>query len=80
MVGLIALILCAFVTWQLFRLSPERDVQTSKALWIPVFWVFIAASRNVTEWLHYSSGGGGSQYTEGSPLDRLVLTLALALE
>jgi exopolysaccharide production protein ExoQ len=78
MVGLIALILCAFVTWQLFRLSPERDVPTSKALWIPVFWVFIAASRNVTEWLHYSSGGGGSQYTEGSPLDRLVLTLALA--
>jgi exopolysaccharide production protein ExoQ len=79
MVGLIALIFCTFVTWQLFRLSREADVETSKALWIPTFWVFIAASRNVSAWLQYSSGGGSDQYLEGSPLDRAVLSAALAL-
>lgn len=78
MIPLIAAILCALVIWQLFRLNREREVQTSKALWIPTFWLFIAASRNVSAWLHYSSGGG-SQYLEGSPLDRAVLSAALAL-
>jgi len=78
MIPLIAAILCALVIWQLFRLNREREVQTSKALWIPTFWLFIAASRNVSAWLHNSSGGG-SQYLEGSPLDRAVLSAALAL-
>jgi exopolysaccharide production protein ExoQ len=78
MVGLIATIICAFVIWLLFRLDRERDVPTSKALWIPTFWLFIAASRNASSWLQYSSGGSG-EYLEGSPLDRAVLTAVLAL-
>jgi len=78
MVGLIATILCVFVIWQLFRLNRESDVRTSMALWIPTFWLFIAASRNVSEWLQYG-GGGEDQYLEGSPLDRAVLTAVLAL-
>lgn len=78
MIPLIATVLCMFVIWQLFRLNRERDVQTSLALWIPTFWLFIAASRNVSEWLQYG-GGGQDQYLEGSPLDRAVLTAVLAL-
>jgi exopolysaccharide production protein ExoQ len=78
MIPLIATTLCLFVIWQLFRLNWERDVQTSLALWIPTFWLFIAASRNVSEWLQYG-GGGQDQYLEGSPLDRAVLTGVLAL-
>ena len=81
MAGLIASIICAFVIWELFRLNREAegDVRSSKALWIPTFWLFISLSRNVSDWLRYSSGGGGDPYLEGSPLDRTVLTLVLAL-
>ena len=79
MIGLIASILCLLLMWQLFRLNRESDGRTSKALWIPTFWLFIAASRNVTEWLQFGGGGGTDQYMEGSPVDRAVLTGVLAL-
>jgi exopolysaccharide production protein ExoQ len=79
MVRLIAGVFCAFVIWQLFRLNREREVRTSKALWIPTFWLFLAASRNLSEWLHYSPGGAADHYLEGNPLDRAVLSAALAL-
>jgi len=79
--GLIASIICAFAIWQLFRLNREQEgkVRNSKALWIPTFWLFIAASRNVSEWLQYSPGGVAGLYLEGNPLDRAVLTVVLAL-
>ncbi len=79
MVGLIALAFCFLVIWQLFRLNREEGEPTSKALWIPTFWLFIAASRNVSSWIQYSGGGGGDQYIEGNPLDRAVLSAVLAL-
>ncbi len=79
MAGLIASIFSLLVIWQLFRLNREENVRTSKALWIPTFWLFIAVSRNVSSWLQYSGGGGGDQYLEGSPLDRAVLSTVLAL-
>src|SRR5690242_21108221 len=78
MVGLIALGLCFLVVWQLFRLNREADEPTSKALWIPTFWLFIASSRNVSAWLQYS-GSGADSYLEGSPMDRAVLSAVLAL-
>jgi exopolysaccharide production protein ExoQ len=79
MIGLIASLICAVVIWELFRLNREKDVQTSKGLWVPVLWLFFAASRNVSEWFHLSSGGNSGQYLEGSPLDRAVFTAILAL-
>jgi exopolysaccharide production protein ExoQ len=81
MVRVASALICAFVIWELFRLNraEDRDVQTSKALWIPTFWLFIASSRNVSAWLQYSSGSQADQYLEGSPLDRAVLTFVLAL-
>src|SRR5882762_632237 len=78
MVGLIALGFCFLVTWQLFRLNREENVRTSKALWIPTFWLFICSTRNVCKCLQYSSSGA-DQYLEGSPLDRAVLSAVLAL-
>jgi exopolysaccharide production protein ExoQ len=76
---LIASIFCAFVIWQLFRLNREKEVRTSKALWIPTFWLFLASSRNLSEWFHYSSGAAADRYLEGNPLDRAVLTAIMAL-
>jgi exopolysaccharide production protein ExoQ len=77
---LIATIVCVFVIWLLFRLNREGGVRISKALWLPTFWFFIALSRNISEWLHYSTFSGRSvRYLEGSPLDRAVLSAVLAL-
>jgi O-antigen ligase len=59
----------------LFFLDRDRREKTSIALWIPAIWIFIGASRMVSQW----SGGSFSldnpdQYLEGSPMDRLILT------
>jgi exopolysaccharide production protein ExoQ len=79
MAGLIATIVCVLVTWGLFRLDRESKARPSKALWIPVMWLFFAASRNVSEWLQRSGGGLSDAYTEGSPLDRAVFSAILGL-
>jgi exopolysaccharide production protein ExoQ len=78
-IPLIAAIICALVVWELFRLNREGEARSSKALWIPTIWLFLATSRNVSAWLQYSPGGVSDQYVEGSPLDRAVLTAILAL-
>jgi exopolysaccharide production protein ExoQ len=79
MIGIIASLICAVVIWELFRLNRDEDAPSSKALWIPTFWLFIAASRNVSAWVQYSGGGNSDQYLEGSPFDRAVLTVVLTL-
>jgi len=59
----------------LFALERDGGTRTSKALWIPVAWLFINSSRPVSAWLGVF--GLGSQYIdpaqvylEGSPADR----------
>ena len=65
--------------WLLFKLDRDIGARTSKALWIPVAWLFLNSSRPVTLWL--SSLGIGvsgpisttaALYVDGSPVDRLV--------
>jgi len=79
MVRLIAAIVFALGIWLLFRLNREKEVSTSKALWIPIFWLFIASSRNIGEWLYDGPGGQCDRYLEGTPLDRAFLSIILAL-
>jgi O-antigen ligase len=79
MARLIAVGIWALVTLWLFWLNREPKVRTSKALWIPTMWLFIATSRNASDWLQSSSAGISDSYLEGSPLDRGVLTAILAL-
>lgn len=62
----------------LFLLDRDRRARTSSALWIPVLWLWIAGSRSVSEWLHMSPpAGSAEQALDGSPVDRLVLTILL---
>ncbi len=75
---LIATAFFVLLIWQLYRWTKDQQARTSKALWLPTFWLFIGSSRNLSEWLHMSSGGS-ERYMEGNPLDRMVLTIALAL-
>ena len=78
MVRLIATAICGLVIWQLFRLGREEGVRTSRALWIPTLWLFIGATRNLSEWLHLS-GSSGAQYQEGNSVDQVALSALLVL-
>src|SRR2546425_693243 len=75
----IAAVLFGLGIMGLFWLDRDRDSRTSPALWIPVAWVFIGASRTISQWLQVGPVmESPGQYLEGSPLDRLVLTGLLA--
>jgi len=56
----------------LFILNRDPEVRTSKALWLPVFWLLIAGSRPVSVWLQMGPPSSPDMYLEGSPLDRIV--------
>jgi exopolysaccharide production protein ExoQ len=65
----------------LFALDRDRGGRTSKALWLPVAWLLITGSREVSRWLAtfgMGSAGGtiGSpeQLADGNPIDRWVFT------
>lgn len=70
----VAAIAFVFLILGLFWLDRDAKSRTSVALWVPVIWLSLAGSRQVSQWLQWAptSGGGSDQYLEGSPLDRLV--------
>ena len=61
----------------LFYLDRDNSIRTSKALWLPVIWLWIVGSRPVSSWLGLSPVSGDSQLLDGSPLDRSVFLLLL---
>ncbi len=70
---LIAAVIFAVGIMGLFVLDRDRASQTSKALWIPVFWLLINGSRPLSTWLQMTTPlDKPDQYLEGSPVDRLV--------
>src|SRR5438876_8091545 len=76
----IASVVFVFGIAGLFWLNRNREIRASKALWIPVIWVLIAASRPVSSWLDMTPPmGQPSAYLEGSPVDRVVLAALLTL-
>jgi exopolysaccharide production protein ExoQ len=65
----------------LFALDREPNSRTSKALWIPVAWLWIVGSREVSHWLAVFGvwqaemlSASPNSYAEGSPVDRAVYT------
>jgi exopolysaccharide production protein ExoQ len=78
-IPLIAAIFTAIASALLLRLDPN-PTRISNAIWIPLAWLTIACSRPVSNWLTFGAPADVStQYIDGSPLDRNVLTLLLAL-
>jgi O-antigen ligase len=76
---LIAAVVYTLGILTLFALDRDRKVRTSKALWLPVIWIWIVGSRPVSAWLGISpSVATASQMLEGSPLDALVFAILLA--
>lgn len=60
-------------------LDRDPEKRSSKALWIPIVWLLIAASRMLSHWVAGSSMEFDTpeQYLEGSPLDRLIFMALL---
>lgn len=75
---MIATVFFVLLIWQLYRWTRDDEARTSKALWLPTFWLFIGSSRNISEWMHMGADRSVT-YVEGSPLDRAMLSLVLAL-
>src|SRR5260370_480078 len=68
----------------LFYLDRDPLAKTSKALWVPVVWLFLSGSRPVSVWLADLGLGGTppqidspEQYLDGSPTDRLAFIILL---
>jgi exopolysaccharide production protein ExoQ len=78
-----AIVFAALIAW-LFASDRDESAQTSKALWIPVVWLFINCSRSVTLWMGALGFGSAVQvtgesqsYLDGSPLDRNMFLFLL---
>jgi exopolysaccharide production protein ExoQ len=65
-----------FLLWRELHQAPK----VSAALWLPFFWILIACSRAVSEWLHlFGVPVPGGTLEDGSLIDRLYyVTLILA--
>ena len=77
----LALILTVGFIAVLFRRDFREKPDVTRAIWLPILWMFIIASRPVTQWLHIFGfpGFGGASVEEGSSLDALVYAGLIAL-
>lgn len=73
----------ALVYWSfillLFYLDWRQKPRTSVALWVPLVYFFLIASRPVSMWLDLGGAATASQVEDGSPVDRLVYSALLGL-
>src|SRR5271156_4476022 len=75
----VALLVCGVGIAGLFFLDRDQSVRTSKFLWLPVIWIWIVASRPISEWFGLNpSTPSAQQLLDGSPTDRLVFGILLA--
>ncbi len=63
----------------LFYLNRDTSLRTSKALWLPVIYIWTIGSRPVSAWLDISPPAGSDIQLDGSPVDRAFFTVLLFL-
>lgn len=61
----------------LFYLDRDKSIRTSKALWLPVIYLWVLGSRPVSFWLGVSPPGGTDIQLEGSPVDAAFFAVLL---
>lgn len=75
----LATLVCAVGVLGLFYLDRDKDLHTSKALWIAVVWILISGSRPVSVWFGIGSAASSEQQLlDGSPVDRLICAILIA--
>src|SRR5271168_4972579 len=81
MIFWIALLICTTGIAGLFFLDRDKSTRNSKALWLPVIWLWIVASRPVSVWLGIggNTGGGLDATLDGSPTDAAIYMALLAI-
>jgi exopolysaccharide production protein ExoQ len=75
----LALFLWLICLLALLRYDPAREPETSLALWIPLIWIFITASRLPSQWLGGSVGTAEQAFEEGNSLDRTIFLVLIML-
>ncbi len=78
----LATIICVLFILYLFRADLKKKIDgVSIAIWVPFFWMFLAGSRFVSQWLNLGAPPMRSSdiYLEGSPLDRAVFLILIIL-
>lgn len=73
-----ASLICACGIAGLFYLGRDESAHTSKALWLPVVYLWIIGSRPISAWLGVTPPAGTNPQLDGSPLDAIVFGLLLA--
>ena len=73
----VATVVFAVLIFGLHRLDRDRASKASPALWLPVAWMFIGASRMASQWLGIEPLDAMDSTLDGSPFDRVVLTALL---
>ncbi len=61
----------------LFYLNRDNSIRTSKALWLPVLYLWILGSRPVSFWLGMGSADPDQATLEGSPVDEVFFAILL---
>jgi exopolysaccharide production protein ExoQ len=67
----------------LFVVDRDRHAPTTRALWLPIIWTSLGASRMVSQWVGDNSATlsaieSAAQAADGSPLDRNVMATLIA--
>jgi exopolysaccharide production protein ExoQ len=75
----LALLICSIGIAGLFFLDRDKSARTSKALWLPVIWLWLAGSRPVSVWLGSGgrSGGALASTLYGSPMDAAIFEVLI---
>lgn len=76
---LLALLLWFILLLGLLCFDPAKDSHVSAALWVPVIWMFIIASRLPSQWLGGQTGTVAAVLEEGNPLDRTIDLMLILL-
>jgi O-antigen ligase len=63
----------------LFYLNRDAKARNSKALWVPVIYLWIVGSRPVSAWLGITPADGINPQLDGSPLDAAILGVLLVV-
>src|SRR5690348_4559055 len=75
----LALLLYSLIVVLLLRYASAKHGTSSSALWIPVTWVIMMASRSPAQWLGLVPTNAATAFEEGSPLDRGFYLLLIGL-
>ena len=75
----VALTLWAVLLLLLLIFDPAKDSRVSVALWVPLVWMLIVASRLPAQWLGVGTVAQAQILEEGNPLDRTVFLILILL-